>query len=341
MYKPKTILSVIFMLLFLLTNLPKTLYAAPIEIRLGHGNTNDKDDMYNVFSKFFQQYVAEYTNGAARVDIFPNNQLGGDRELFESIQFGTVEMGLMTNANIAVFVPATAAIDLPFMFPNSKVAHIALDGPAGQAIGDELIKVGVKSLGFGEAGFRHLITNKNGVKNIDDLKGMKIRVIENPMYLSTYQVLGANPVPMAWSECPAALQQRTIDGLDLPLSIIYSQNWDKLAEFISLTGHFYNATHLVCNADFFESLGEHKEAVQRAARDAASAQRKQLLELESNWVDGLAERGMKVIRTDAIDLAAFRAIVEEIYDQYSKTMGGTFVQDLQKAVLEAEIAVGK
>lgn len=303
-----------------------------ITIRLAHNSTTSEDDTYHYMAMKFSEKLEELSNGTMVVEIFPNGQYGGEREIFEATQFGTADMSVMTNGNIGMFNAPNYAIDLPFMFADSESAAEALDGPAGQAILDSMADVGVKGLAYGEVGFRHMVTNKHGIRTKDDFKGLKIRSLENEMYVTTYTSLGANATPLAWTEVMSGLQQGTIDGLDIPLSIIYTQNFDELADYLSLTGHFFNCQTMCMNLDFWNGLtAEQQEWVQQAAYYSRDEQRAKLAATESEWIGELEERGMTVIPADEIDFDSFKVSLQDIYDSYAESIGGTYVQDMQAA----------
>jgi TRAP-type C4-dicarboxylate transport system substrate-binding protein len=188
---------------------------------------------------------------------------------------------------------------------------------------------GVKSLGFAEAGFRHMVTNKKGIRTVEDMAGLKIRTMENEMYVSTYKLIGANSVPMAMGEVLSGLQQGTIDGLDAPIMLIKTAKLNDLTEYLSLTGHFYNALQLIVNGDFFNKLTPEQQAmIVECGKKAAASQRENIAANELVW---LKELGMETIPASEIDLTGLSSRVEEIYGTYSKEIGGTFVEDLRAA----------
>lgn len=308
---------------------------APTEvttIRLAHNSTTDENDTYHCMALAFTEKLEELSGGTMTTEIFPNGQYGGEREIFEATEFGTADMSVMTNGNIGMFNAPNYAIDLPFMFADSETAWEALDGPAGKAVLDSMEAVGVKGLAYGEVGFRHMVTNKHGIKTKTDFSGLKIRSLENEMYVSTYTSLGANATPLAWTEVMSGLQQGTIDGLDIPVSIIYTQNFQDLADYLSLTGHFYNCQTMCMNLNFWNSLSAEQQAwVQEAADYSSDVQRAKVAASESRWIDELEAKGMTIARPDEIDYDSFKTSLSEIYDSYAKSIGGTYVQDMLAA----------
>jgi tripartite ATP-independent transporter DctP family solute receptor len=250
---------------------------------------------------------------------------------------GTLEMSAISNASIGAFAPLAIAIDLPFIFPSSKAAFEALNGPAGQAIVTSIESTtGVKGLAFGEAGFRHMVTNHTAIRTETDLVGLKIRTMQNEMYVTTYKLIGANAVPMAWAEVMSGLQQGTIDGLDAPLMLVVSSGLDNICKNISLTGHFLNALQLIINKSFYDGLtSQQQQWISAAAKTAGVKQREILREYESQWIDQVKANGVTVTPANEINLSALGNKLEEIYTSYAKQIGGTFVQDLQAAAQAA------
>lgn len=307
-----------------------------VTIRIAHNDTDSEDNAYQYTASRFKELVEERSNGAVEVTIYPNGQYGGEREMFEATIMGTVELAIMTSGNIGEFAEPFFAVDLPFAFASSEAAWKALDGPAGQAIGESLKELGVTGLAWGENGFRNMVTNGHGIKTVADFKGMKIRALENSLHVAAYQAWGANPSPLAWAEVMTGLQQGTVEGLDIPISVAYSNNFSDLADFYSLTNQFYNAQYVVCNSAWLEGLSsEMQELVKQAAIDACDMERSWLKENENGWLNAMEENGMTIVREADIDYDSFKEAVKDIYDEYAEKVGGTYVYDLLDAAAAA------
>lgn len=303
-----------------------------VTIRLAHTSQEDPEDPYQYAALYMKEALEERSGGAVTVEIYPNSQYGNEREMFEGVMLGTVDMALMTAANITEFSPAFSAVDLPFLFASSEAAWEALDGPAGQAIGATLEELGVKGLAWGETGFRQMVTNGHGIRTPEDFSGMKVRSVENSIYVDAYSAWGANPSPLAWSETLTAFQQGAIDGFDVPISIVYGSSLFDMAEYCSLTGQFYNGQYYVANLAWLEGLSpELQQLIQEVALEAGQAEREFLKANEEQWLAVCEENGMEIIRSDEIDLEAFQSAMADIYQKYAEEIGGTYVQDLQAA----------
>jgi TRAP-type mannitol/chloroaromatic compound transport system substrate-binding protein len=164
--------------------------------------------------------VERETLGSVQVQLFPNRQLGDERQMLEGMRFGTVDAGIITNAVIAQIEPAFSVNDLPFLFANEAQAHKVLDGAVGAELAKRLSTKGIVALGYMEGGFRNMINNKRPVNAPGDVAGVKYRVMQNPVFIDMFNSMGGSAIPMAWGETFTAVQQGTIDGLEIPLAVI-------------------------------------------------------------------------------------------------------------------------
>ena len=177
---------------------------------------------YGAAAQAWSDAVEKGTNGAYKFKQFPASALGGERELIEGLQLGTVEAAIVSTGAISNFVPDVGVVDIPFLFRDTQHARAVLDGAFGQELLAKFSKRGLVALAWGEQGFRHLSNNKHAVNGVADLKGLKIRVTENPVHITAFRTLGASPTPMSWPEVIGALQQGTIDGQENPISVLAS-----------------------------------------------------------------------------------------------------------------------
>lgn len=300
-------------------------------MQIGFSTAAVETDPYNVAAVKFKELVEERTNGAIKIDIYGGSQLGGEREMIESIQVGNLDMTVTTNAMVSNIVPASGLFDLPFIFPNSKKAAEVLDGPIGMAVLAEYDKHDMIGLAWGEGGFRHLVLKKDEVRKPSEMTGLKIRCMETKSYIDAYKFMGSNAVPMAWPEVITALQQGTIDGLDIPISVIYSNGFPSVAKHLSLTGHFYSPLPILISKQAWNGLTADQQAiVKQAAKEAGQASRDSNAQLEEKLLKEMKEQGMDII--DDVDLAAFQANFQEYYLDRKDEIGGTFVEDLLAAL---------
>lgn len=277
----------------------------------------------------FGELVESKTNGSIKVEVYPNGQLGGDREVFESLQFGSIQGTTMSTGPIAQFVPKFNVFDLPFLFPNSEVAYGVLDGKIGTDLLAELESQNVIGLNYWENGFRHLTNGVKEVKTPDDVKGLKIRTLENDLHMSIWSELGANPTPMAFTELFAGLQQGVVDGQENPVGNVTANKFYEVQKYLSKTGHVYNASPFLISKDFWNTLSdEEKKAIQEAADEARDYQRELNQKEDEDGYQFLTENGMTITDISDEEKEAFLEKVRPVYEKYSASIGEAFVDEL-------------
>ena len=276
-------------------------------------------------------FIEEKTNGRIKIEVKGGGQLGQEGEMFTGMQIGTTDMAVMTNAYVSGYIPAAGLFDLPFIFKNNEEAARILDGQLGTEVLNEYEKFGIKALAYGEGGFRHLVTLKNQVRKPEDFKGLKIRCMETESYIATYAALGTNAVPMAWSETITGLQQGTIDGLDIPISVIYANGFSDIAKDLNLTGHFYSPLIICMSKKVFDSFDENdKKILIESAKEAGQICRDFNKNSESKMLEEMKAQGMEII--DDVDIPAFQNILKDFYSKRSKNIGGNYVEELMKEI---------
>ncbi|NYS62497.1 TRAP transporter substrate-binding protein [Vreelandella salicampi] len=301
---------------------------APTTLRLAH--VVNTEDTYHIAAERFQQRVSEQTDGAVTIEIFPNATLGDERTLLEGMQIGTVDMGVITNGPVANFVDEFSVFELPFLFPSSEAAYDVLDGEIGQEILGKLQDVNLKGLAYAERGFRNITNSQNAVHEPADLDGLTLRVIENEVYVDTFRELGANAVPMAWTEALTALQQGTIDGQENPVNAIHAFNLAETQDYLTMTRHIYAPAIFIMSLPAWNSLQEElQDIVLDAAQDAAAYAREQNAEMEAVQLADLREAGMEI--NDSPDIEAFQNAVTPVYEKYGEQFGD-YLPRIQEAL---------
>ncbi|MCC5988951.1 MAG: TRAP transporter substrate-binding protein [Pararhodobacter sp.] len=290
----------------------------PTTLRLAH--VVNEQDAFHIAAARFQELVAERTDGVITVQIYPNAELGDERTLLEGMQIGTVDMGVITNGPVANFLEEIAVFELPFLFATREEAYSILDGEIGQELLDNLSEVSLKGLAYAERGFRNLTNSQRPVREPGDMQGMRIRVMENPVYVDTFRELGANAEPMAWTEALTAMQQGTIDGQENPVGVIHSFNLNETQRYMTLSRHTYSPAIFVMGQSVWDGLPEAaQEVLVEAAREASAHVRAVNAEMEEGQLAELRERGMEII--DDADLAAFQAAIQPVYERYGEAYG--------------------
>lgn len=287
--------------------------AAPKVIKLGH--TVNEQDSFQVAALKFGEIVKERTNGAYVIEIYPNAALGDERTMLEGMQMGTMDMGLITSGPFVNFVPEFGVLDLPFIFKNNAHAYAVLDGELGQAILAKLDTVNIKGLAYAERGFRNLTNSVRPVKNAADIKGLKIRVMENEVYTNTFKALGVNAVPMAWTETLTALQQGTIEGQENPVNVIHAFKLWESQKYVTMTRHAYAAAIFTMSGRVFSKLpADVQKIVKDAAQEAAVYERAWVADNEAQQMANLKKNGMEIVEDP--DLDSFKAGVQSVYAKY-------------------------
>jgi tripartite ATP-independent transporter DctP family solute receptor len=218
------------------------------------------------------------------------------------------------------FVPEVAILDIPFLFRDYAHARAVLDGPIGQDLLTKFDAKGIKALAWGENGFRHMTNNKHPVNTPDDLKGLKMRTMENPIHIEAYRQFGILPTPMAFTEVFTALQQGTVDGQENPLSVITAAKLEQVQKYLSLTGHVYSpALILMSKAQWDKLSPADKQAFAEAAKEAVKVNRARIDDDEKRAVGDLRAKGMAVV--DTLDKTKFQTALTPVYNDFSKRFG--------------------
>ena len=268
----------------------------------------------------FAREVEKRTAGRYKVQTFYNGALGGERESIEAVQLGTQELTFSSTGPVPNFVPETKILDVPFLFRDKAHARAVLDGPIVQEMLAKFDAKGFKALAWAENGFRHMTNSKRDIKAPEDLKGLKMRTMENPVHIAAYKGFGIITTPMAFPEVFTALQQGTVDGQENPLSVIIASKFDQVQKHLSLTGHVYSpAIFLMSKAAFDKLSAADKQAFLDAAKEGTKANRARVDEDDAKGVADLRAKGVTVI--DNVDKAKFVSALAPVNAQFEKEFG--------------------
>ncbi|KOF52320.1 MULTISPECIES: TRAP transporter substrate-binding protein [unclassified Achromobacter] len=282
---------------------------------------------YGAGAQAMAQSIEASTAGRYKIQQFANSALGGEREVIEGLQIGTIDLAIVSTGATLNFVPETGVFDIPFLLRDLDHARKVLDGKIGQDMLAKFPSRGIVALAWGEQGFRHLTNNVRPVKTPADAKGLKIRTTENPIHIAAFRQIGILPTPMAWPEVATALQQGTIDGQENPLSVITSAKLSQMQKYLSLTGHVYGPALVLMSASAYEGLSkEDKANFDKAGKASAQAMRAYVDNIEKTGVEQLKKEGMQV---SEVDRAAFAAAVEPAYAEYNKKFGKDLIEAIR------------
>lgn len=243
----------------------------------------------------FAEIVAAKSGGKIKVNVFPGGQLGSDQANVSALQGGTLEMASMNSGIFASQVKEFAAFDLPFMFANGKEADAVVDGPFGQKMHAKLEEKGLVGLGYYELGFRNITNSKRPITKVEDIAGLKLRVIPNPINVDWVKALDANPTPLPWPEVYAALEQKAVDGQENPVATIYGAKLYEVQKYMTLTNHQYNPQSVVISKKFWDTLSaDEKKIIGDAVTESAKFQRQQARASVASTLENLKKAGMTV-----------------------------------------------
>ncbi|MGP9819045.1 TRAP transporter substrate-binding protein [Salinarimonas sp. NSM] len=275
---------------------------------------------YGVGATAMAESLAELSGGKFTIEQFPANALGGEREMVEGAQIGTVDIVITSTGPVGNFVPDTLITDIPFLFRDYDHAHAVLDGPIGQEILDQFPNHGLIGLAWGENGFRNLTNNVRPIRTPEDTQGLKVRTMENQVHMRAFQELGVLPTPMAFPELFTALQQGTVDGQENPIGVILSANFSQVQDHLTLTQHVYSPALIILSPVVWEGLtDEEKGWFEEAAAAGAAAMRVKVREDADNGVAMLKEQGMQVVEDP--DRAAFEAALQPAFAEFAQRFG--------------------
>ena len=296
------------------------------------GTTTPDAHPYNLGLVKMGELINEKTNGAVELDVFGNSQLGGERDLIEGLQLGSVQVTCVSTAPLSGFTDMFLVFDLPFIFETTEQARAVMDSEVGEQILHSVDEQGLVGLAWFENGFRNVTNNVKPVTVPDDLKGIKIRTMENPIHMAAFKVMGADPTPMAMGDVFTALQQGTIDAEENPVPIVETNKFYEVQKYISMTGHLFSPAPVFIGKDYFESLpAEYQDAIKEAADEATPYQREQIDEQNVSGLESLKSNGMEA---NEVEKAPFQDATKSVYDEYVKEGTGCVSPDLYSQVEE-------
>jgi len=326
----KLCLVLSLVLLFALTFNIAVMAEAEYTINAGIG-LNDKSAQYQSL-EYFKELVEKNSDGRVQVNLYHSSQLGDDREMMEALQMGIQEVTCPSTAPIAPFVNGFKVFDLPFLFPSNEAADYVLDGPIGQELLKQLEDIGLVGLAYWENGYRQLTNSVSAVTTPEDVAGLKVRTMENPIHLAAWRTLGANPTPMAFGELFSAMQQGVVDGQENPWGTIYLQNFFEVQDYTTDTGHVYSPFVLMMSKDFWNELpGEMKGVVKEAAELSKWHNRKLNRQMNAEYLEKLKEE-MNVTILTPEQRAAFQEAVQPVYEQFADEIGTELIEKVQAEV---------
>jgi tripartite ATP-independent transporter DctP family solute receptor len=301
-------------------------------IRFGHLNNPDHPTSAGV--RKFAEIVAARSGGKIKVQEFPSSQLGNELQQQSALQGGVQEMLVASTTSLTGIVKEFGVFDFPFLFSNAQQADAMVDGPLGRLISGKLAEKGVVVLGFFDLGFRNVTNSKRPITRPQDLEGLKLRVIPNPVFLETFKTFKANPLPMPFAELYNALESKAVDGQENPYSVILSSKFYEVNKYVSATNHVYATNPVQISKRFWDKLSPaEQKLLQDAAIEAQNYQRVVSRDAANKAVSELKAKGMVFNEIAPAELARMRAEVKSVHDKFAASYDPA-VMSLFKSELE-------
>jgi len=304
--------------------LPLAAEAQKVTMRVGH--VASEDNPYHLGSVYFGEKLKELTNGEIEVKVFPNSQLGNERDMAELLQFGSLQMAVIANAVLSRYSTRPMVLDFPFIFRDNTHFDKVVDGPVGKELASIFPPLGLRILAYWEAGWRHPFTKTKCLASPADMKGLKFRVMESQLHIALYNRLGARAVPLAAGEVYTALQQGLVDGSDNPLVFYEQLKYHEQGKYLSPIPFFKTVAQLVIGEKFFQSLSEpHRTAVIKAGEMSARYEREKFREIEAGVVERLKKQGVQFCSPNP---APFIEAIKPVWREFADKVGGMEVIEM-------------
>ncbi|MGH8354158.1 MAG: TRAP transporter substrate-binding protein, partial [Pseudomonas sp.] len=299
---------------------------------------NVKDHPLGLGAQKFADLLGAKSGGKLKVRLFPGGTLGGDLQTVSALQGGTLDLTVLNSGILAAQIKDFALLDFPFLFNNDQEAFAVIDGPVGQQLAERLQEKNLIGLGYWDLGFRNLTNSKHPVTKWEDLQGLKVRVIQSPIYLETFKVLGANAVPMPFPEVYTGLEQGTVDGQENPFSVIEGSKFNEVQKYLSVTGHIYNPQSLIIGKKTWDRLNADEQAlIREAAQETQSYQRALSDERQEKAYAALKE-SMQVNEIAPAELERFRERVQPVIERFAKDLDPALVKAMYEEIAKTRAA---
>ena len=294
---------------------------------------NPKGHPLEIGAQKFAELVAAKSGGRLKVNVFAGGTLGGDAANVSALQGGTIEFVQLNSGILASQVKDFEVFDFPFLFANAKEADALVDGPIGQKLHAKLAEKGIIGLAYVELGFRNITNSRKPINTVEDIAGLKLRVIPNAINIDWVKALGANPTPMAFPEVYAGLEQKAIDGQENPLSVILANKFFEVQKHLAVTNHQYNPQSIIFSKKVWDTLSPADQKIlQDAAKEAAAFQRQVNRDKSADDLQELKKAGMAVTEFSPAEQAKLRARLEPVVAKHGAAIQATVAE------VQAELA---
>jgi C4-dicarboxylate-binding protein DctP len=332
-------LSAVVFVFFLAANA-----SAKVVIKLSNAGPNNPENRTVKAVEIFKAMVEKGTKGEVEVQAFHASALGNERESLEGIKMGTIQMGTLSSGPVAGFFSPVMVMGIPYLFSSAPAAWNAYGGEFGQAFSEGFLKqTGVRILGITENGYRHFTNNSREIKAPKDMKGLKIRTMENPVHMEMVKSLGGAPTPIAFGELYTALQQKVVDGMECPIVLIHDMKFYEVQKYMALDGHLYDPLIIFINEEFYQKklTPEQQKTVAEAAKMLAATHNGFSQQANIEGLQKLKDKGMVVYQPTKEEMAQYRELAQPAALTYLKAqVGQEWVDKALAAARKGEQAVG-
>jgi len=279
--------------------------------------------------KKFKESVEAKSGGKLKINLYLNGTLGGDQAVLSAVQGGTVEMSVMNSGILSSVAKELAIFDFPFLFGNEKESDAIVDGPIGKRLHALLDPKGVVGLSYWELGYRQVTNSKRALNRVEDIEGLKLRVIPSPINVDWVKALGANPVPMPFPEVYAAMESKAIDGHENPISVIAASKFWEVQKYVAMTNHQYNPQSVIFSKKIWDNLsGAEKKIIEESAEVASKVQREAARAAVASNLEILKKNGMTVTQFSPAEVAKLREKMKPIIAKYAANVGENTINDV-------------
>lgn len=309
-------------------------HAADIQERtLRLSTAGNKGSPHDIGAKKFAELVSEKSGGKITVKIFLGGVLGPDLQNYSAMQGGTLDFNISNASYLAGNVKELAIFDFPFLFRTPEEVDAVADSAVGRGLLDKLSERGLVGLAYTDLGFRHFHNRRRPIAKGEDVAGLKMRVIPTPIYVDVMNALGANAVPMPYTETYQALESGAIDGMTNTLVNIMDMKFHEVAKHLTLTNHIYNAQALIMSKKTSDKLSEdERRIIREAAAEMAPYQRKASRDLSAKALDQIKQEGVEVVELPPEEIAKLREKAQPVVDRYTQEIGADFVNEVYAEV---------
>jgi tripartite ATP-independent transporter DctP family solute receptor len=303
------------------------------ERTLRFGFQNAADHPVGLGLQRFGEIVSKKSGGKITIRLFPSGALGGDLQTVSALQGGTLDLTVLNTGVLAGIDKNTAILDFPYLFNSEREADAVVDGPAGKKLHEKLADKGLIGLSYFENGFRQVTNSRRPVTKLEDFQGLKLRVLQLPLFIDVFKELGANPVPLPFPEVYTALEQKVVDGQENPVNTIYFSKIHEVQKFVSLTKHVFNPQSVLISKKTWDRLSQdEKTLIQEAASEAAVYQRQVSRDQTNKSLELIKNAGVEINEVAPAEIERIRQKIKPVVDKYAKDIDADLVQQVNAEI---------